>query len=295
MLQGAAYSVNTYFMALEQKTTQCAAADAAESLGLRRGDGSALQRNPTFTLGTDEVTPLGMATAYAAFANHGTYCQNVAILRVTDRNNKDLAIPQAGCKRVMDRTVADSVTSVLSQVIDGPLPGRTGATMSLGRDAAGKTGTINQSAAVWFVGFTPDLAAAVATYDPRGGYGYPMQNITIAGHYYAQVFGRSIPGPIWKQAMLGALASTPKTPFDLTPLDGLGTYVPPVPGACPSATPVPGATSTASPCGQTSPTPGASGSPTPGGSPSPTPKPSPSTKPTPKPSTSPTPKPTTTR
>ena len=193
MLSGAAFSVNTYFMALEEKVTQCAAANAATALGVKRGNGSAVQSNPSFTLGTDEVTPLAMASAYSTFANHGVRCEPVSILAVTDRAGKNLPVPKASCNQVIDRKVADSVTSILSQVIDGPLKGRTGQKMSLGRDAAGKTGTINDSAAVWFVGFTPDMAAAVATYDPRGGYGHPMKNLTIGGHYYAQVFGSSLP------------------------------------------------------------------------------------------------------
>ena len=275
MLSGAAYSINTYFMALEQKTTQCAAANVATSLGMTRGNGSPVQANPSFTLGTDEVTPLAMASAYSTFANHGVHCDPVAILQVTDRDGKNLPVPKAACNRVLDRQVADSVTSVLSQVIDGPLPGRTGKAMSLGRDAAGKTGTINDSAAVWFVGFTPDLAAAVATYDPRGGYGHPMKNITIGGRYFPQVFGSSLPGPIWKQAMLAALAGTPKTPFDLQTLDGLGTYVPPPP--TPTASPSPSVSG--------SPAPSVSGSPAPNPSPSTAPKPTVSSTPaaTPKP------------
>ena len=53
-----------------------------------------------------------------------------------------------------------------------------------------------------------------------------MRNLTIGGAYYAQVFGSSLPGPIWKMAMLAALETVPKTKFDLQTLDGLGTYVP---------------------------------------------------------------------
>ena len=83
--------------------------------------------------------------------------------------------------------------------------------MSLGRDAAGKTGTTNDSASVWFVGFTPDLSAAVATWDPRGNARkYAMKNLTIGGHYFGQVFGSTLPGPIWKRAMLAALAAGPR-------------------------------------------------------------------------------------
>jgi membrane peptidoglycan carboxypeptidase len=268
MLSGTAFSVNTYFMALEEKTTQCAAAKAATTLGMTRGNGTPVQANPSFTLGTDEVTPMAMASAYATFANHGVRCLPTSILSVTDRDGKGLSVPKAACKQVIDRKVADSVTSILSQVIDGPLPGRTGRVMSLGRDAAGKTGTTNNSASVWFVGFTPDLAAAVATWDPRGNAKkFAMKNLTIGGRYFGQVFGSTLPGPIWKRAMQAALAAVPKTKFDLVTLDGLGTFVPPPP---PSATP----------------SPSASGAPAPGGSPKPT------TGPTPKPSTSPSPKPT---
>jgi membrane peptidoglycan carboxypeptidase len=279
MVQGTAYSVNTYFMKLEEKTGICAPVEIAERMGVRRGDGSDLERVPSFTLGTQEVTPLAMASAYAVFANHGVRCENVAILRVTDRDGKDLRIPQADCQRIMDRDVADSVTGILSQVIDGGLSGRTGKAMSLGRDAAGKTGTINDSAAVWFVGFTPDLAAAVTTYDPRGGYGFPMKNISINGRFYEQVFGSSLPGPIWKAAMEGALAGTPETEFDLRARDGLGVYVPPPPPA-------------PKPSKSASPKPGASGSPKPGagGTPQPSapPAPQPSAPPAPAPSPSPT-------
>ena len=270
MLTGTAYSINTYFMALEQKTTQCAAADAATALGVKRGNGKPVQGNPSFTLGTDEVTPLAMASAYATFANHGIRCTPVSILQVTDRSGKSLPVPKSACTRVIDRKVADSVTSILSQVIDGPLPGRTGRVMSLGRDAAGKTGTTNRSASVWFVGFTPDLAAAVATWDPRGNAPrFAMKNLSIGGHYFPQVFGSTLPGPIWRTAMEAALATTPKTPFDLQTLDGLGTYVPPPPV---TATPTPSVSGS----------PGPSGSPT--GKPSPSPSPKPSTTPTPKPS-----------
>ena len=86
--------------------------------------------------------------------------------------------------------------------------------MSLGRDAAGKTGTTDSNAAVWFAGYTPDLAAAVWSGDPRGGFKHPMDNVTIGGRYYDEVHGSSIPGPIWRDAMDGALSDRAPS-FDL--------------------------------------------------------------------------------
>jgi membrane peptidoglycan carboxypeptidase len=95
-----------------------------------------------------------------------------------------------------------------------------------GRQAAGKTGTTNDSAAVWFCGFTPELAAAVWVGDPRGGYAHPMKDVSINGAYYSQVFGSTLPGPIWRDAMEIALAGTEPQPFDVRTKYGLTTKDP---------------------------------------------------------------------
>jgi len=216
MAQATAYSTNTYFMAIEERAGICSVADMAESVGVYRGNGEPLSRVPSLTLGSVEVTPLEMANGYATFAAHGQYCAPIAIIDLIDRAGTSLPVPSAGCRQVVPRPVADSVTELLVGVVDGPLGGRTGARMSLGdRPAAGKTGTTNESAAVWFAGYTPQLAAAVWVGDPRGGFAYPMKDITINGTYYRQVFGGSLPGPIWKQSMETALGSKPVLRFSL--------------------------------------------------------------------------------
>jgi hypothetical protein len=205
MAKATAYSVNTYFMALEERTGLCRPPEIAESMGVRLGSGEPLLRVPSFTLGTMEVTPLQVANAYATFANHGSFCAPRVLLDIRDRNGKAVPVPPVACTQVITRDVADSTTALLTGVIDGDIGGRTGQAMSLAdRPAAGKTGTTNESAAVWFAGYTPDISAAVWVGDPRGGYGFPMKDITIAGRYYAQVFGSTLPGPIWKEAMTGA-------------------------------------------------------------------------------------------
>lgn len=215
MREATAYSVNTYFVGLEQRTGICRPAEIAEALGVRLGNGDSLARVPSFVLGANEVSPISIANAYATFAAHGIYCEPRVITSVVNREGKNLPIGQPVCDQVIDRQVADGVTTMLKEVIDGSLPGRTGGRMYLGRNAAGKTGTTNDSAAVWFAGYTPDLAAAVWVGDPRGGYKYPMKQITINGVFFEQVFGSLLPGPIWKESMLAALAKTPKTRWDL--------------------------------------------------------------------------------
>ena len=216
MFQATAFSVNTYFVELEMRTGLCDPVRIADNLGLENGDGSPLESVPSFTLGVAPVTTLGMAEAYATFAARGTHCESIAILSITDRRGNPIESRGRQCTRVLSREVADGVTIMLRGVIDGPIAGRTGARMSLGRDAAGKTGTTNENAAVWFVGYTPDLAAAVWVGDPRGGQAFPLQDLTINGVYYPQVFGSTMPGPIWRESMLGALEGTEPTRFTLS-------------------------------------------------------------------------------
>ncbi|MEI2641656.1 MAG: transglycosylase domain-containing protein [Candidatus Nanopelagicales bacterium] len=238
MLQGAAFSVNTYFVGLEQLAGLCRTVDIAKRTGMTLASGGELPTVQSFTLGSVEISPLALATSYATMANHGVYCKPHAINRIVDENDankKVVAKVEPQCREAVSREVADSTTAVLTHVVDGGIAGRTGAAMSLGRDTTGKTGTTDTSAAVWFAGYTPSLSTAVWVGDPRGGFKYPMKNVYINGSYYGQVFGSSLPGPIWKQAMLGALSDTPPESFDLQTLYGLRTargggtdYIPPV-------------------------------------------------------------------
>ena len=138
-----------------------------------------------------------MANGYATFAAHGVHCEPRSILEVRDRNQKRLPVPEEKCTQVIDRPVADSVTELLSGVVDGPIAGRTGSRMSLApQPVAGKTGTTNESAAVWFAGYTPHVAAAVWIGDPRGGFAHPLKDITINGTYDDQGFGGPLAGPL---------------------------------------------------------------------------------------------------
>ncbi len=269
MARATAYSVNTYFMTIEERTGLCRPAEIAESMGVRLGNGDPLLRVPTLAIGTMEVTPLAMANAYATFAAHGVYCRPVAILEIVDRDGAPLPVPDGDCKRVIKRDVADTVTVMLNGVVDGSIPGRTGQAMVIPeRQVAGKTGTTNDSAAVWFAGYTPQLAAAVWVGDPRGGYAYPMKNVTVKGRYYPQVFGGTLPGPIWRDAMEIALVGTEPLRFDIRTKYGLTTKDPYV--YVPSTTPT-----TPKPAKPTGPDPGTFDNTVPTPPPAPDPAPAP--------------------
>ena len=221
IFSGTAFSVNTYFVGLEEKIGLCEPLAIAKASGVQQGNGEDFAGYPCFTLGCFDVTTLDLTEGMATFAAHGLHCDSIAISTVTDRYATELEVPAANCIQKIDVEVADSTTAVLAGVISGPLGGRTGRAMYFDRPAAGKTGTTDNSAAVWFVGYTPDMAASVWVGDPRGGQTHPMKNVRINGQYYGQVFGSTMPGPIWRDALRGALANVPATPWNLKTLYGI--------------------------------------------------------------------------
>jgi membrane peptidoglycan carboxypeptidase len=206
-------SVNTFYVQLERKVSQCKVADLAERLGMRRADGGQLQSNPAMTLGTNEVSPLDMAEGYATFAASGKYCPPTVITSVVDANRKSLPVSHPHCTQAVDAGIANTVTSVLEGVINGPSSGRTGRGLGIGRPVAGKTGTVQDYADAWFIGYTPQLCGAVFVGDPSGGQGNPLRNVTIGGHFYSHIFGATLPGPIWQQAMKDAVEGMPVKHF----------------------------------------------------------------------------------
>ncbi|WP_227022946.1 penicillin-binding protein [Actinomadura rubrobrunea] len=209
LVTGTHHSVNTFFLALQRRVGLCDTVKMAEKLGMRQANGEPLEQYPSFTLGFNPVSPLRLAAAYAAFAARGRYCEPIAITKITDAQGRELKVPPARCEQVIDEGVADAVNHVLR----GVLTRGTARGMGIGRPAAGKTGTVDGFSAAWFAGYTPDLAAAVWVGDPRGGYKHPMTDLCMNGRCYGAVYGATIPAPIWRDTMVGALAGRPASSF----------------------------------------------------------------------------------
>ncbi|GAA3082544.1 penicillin-binding protein [Streptosporangium carneum] len=201
-------SVNIFYMMLERRVGLCQVVRTAKALGVTRADGTPLHEVPTFTLGVNEMDPVTVAAAFAAFGARGRYCRPMAIVDMVERDGTRVAVPPS-CVQAIERGVADAVNHVLSGVFTrGTMTGQ-----DIGRDAAGKTGTNNGYTSAWFAGYTPDLAAAVSLGDIRGSYRYPLRDVTIGGEYYGQVQGASLPGPIWVASMEAALRDVSPTSF----------------------------------------------------------------------------------
>lgn len=113
----------------------------------------------SLALGVGDVKPLDMAAAFGVFPNHGVYVEPNAIVRIEDKDGNIIEENMPTQREVLSEATAFLMTSMLEGVVNG-------GTGSHVRDffqlpAAGKTGTTQEFADAWFVGFTPQLSAAV--------------------------------------------------------------------------------------------------------------------------------------
>ncbi|MET8525789.1 transglycosylase domain-containing protein [Micromonospora sp. NPDC005172] len=192
MWSGFGKSVNTYFVWLEEKVGAERAVRLAEQLGLRwRTDVDREQASPgkankwgAFTLGVSDATPLEMANAYAAIAADGRYCEAIPVQAIMNRDGtpatyttpggiqREVAKPR--CRQVVSADAARAATDA-ARCPTGDTPARGGCggwstadsvRGTVGRPVAGKTGTTDSTRSAWFVGYTPELAAASFISDP---------------------------------------------------------------------------------------------------------------------------------
>jgi membrane peptidoglycan carboxypeptidase len=219
MRDGTWESVNTYYIQLEAKVGVTNVWAMARRLGIPQSDAPTdsagrLELGPTFgglTLSQNtQIAPLDMASAYAVFAAGGKYCTPRFVTSATDssKENVDIA-PKPDCKQAISEGIADTVASVLAGVITN---GTGSPNANIGRPAAGKTGTNDNYSSAWFVGFTPQMAAAVALGDPRGSK-YNLAGLKADGRTWPEVFGGGLPALIFSRTLKPALQGTPVEPL----------------------------------------------------------------------------------
>jgi membrane peptidoglycan carboxypeptidase len=201
-------SVNTFYIQLEEKTGVLPVKETAVDMGIPESDlGTVGAQDGAFTIGgiRNGASALDMATGYATLAARGLECDPRAIVQVTGAQGRAVRLTQPkACHQVIDQGVADTVTSVL----EGVLAYGTAAGKGLDRPAAGKTGTTDGESAAWFVGYTPQLAMAVAMGHPTNP-NAPMGTVQGVAH----VFGGTFPATIWHDAMTQALTGKPVIPL----------------------------------------------------------------------------------
>ena len=180
------------------------------------------------SLGAYETTLIRMVTGYSEFVNGGKKISASLIDRIQDRNGKTIWRHDTrnceGCsdanwhgqeeplladtrEQIIDPRTAYQIVSMLEGVIQR---GTGVSVRAVGKPLAGKTGTSSDSQSVWFIGFSPDLAAGVYVgFDTPRTLGKDLSGTDEQG--------ASVAAPVFRDFMKGALADAPPTPFRIAP------------------------------------------------------------------------------
>ncbi|MBD8607033.1 penicillin-binding protein [Aeromicrobium sp. CFBP 8757] len=223
MYTGTRESVNTYFSQLEKQAGLCNTVRAAESMGIKVRDED--QVGP-FTLGVTDVSPLDMATAYATPASGGMYCKPRPVDEILDSSGQLVKKFEPSCKRAMTKEQAAQINDILRGVQERGGFGFSNGT-GLSVPSAAKTGTAQDNKAVWYSGYTPELATAsmiagVVTKnkdEALNGRPKSLAGVTINGNLlnFDAVGGSSLAGPMWAKAMQKIQSSLTPVNFDAPP------------------------------------------------------------------------------
>lgn len=172
-------------------------------------------------LGTQNVAPLDMATAFATFASGGVRCNPIAITEISGIGGKKFPVPAADCQRAMSAEVAAGVSYALNSVL---LRG-SGWSIPLADKSTSfaKTGTTDGNIDTWTIGGNTGMVSASWFGSYKGnGVEFVNQDIVINGRYYPGVDGADLAGGQWAAVMNAAAANPAYAPAELaTPPDAM--------------------------------------------------------------------------
>lgn len=184
--QALKFSVNTVAARLIiEKTSPAKVVRLAKEMGIK----SPIPEYPSIALGSAEVTPLELTAAYCVFPNDGLYIEPTLVTKIEDRWGHVIYKAAPEMHEAMSPVVAQQMVDMMRGVVDG------GTATSIRRwfnyPAAGKTGTTQNFADAWFVGYTPELTAGTWI-------GFDDHRIRFTG-WYGQ--GGKAAAPIWGRFM----------------------------------------------------------------------------------------------
>ena len=136
-----------------------APADQVKLTAKRMGINTDIRAVDAIALGTSEVFPIEMVSAYSALSNRGVYSKPFAITKIEDRYGNIIKEYYPDRKEVLSEETAYLMTSLMQTVMDRGTGGSARWKYKFNRPAAGKTGTTQGWSDAWFVGFTPQIAA----------------------------------------------------------------------------------------------------------------------------------------
>lgn len=186
-------SVNTVYAQLNLEVGPEKTAEVAQRAGVT----SPVNSQPSNVLGTDDVSPLDMASAYATIAAQGVYHKPFMVREVTYPDGDVAYTGETQPVQQFDPGVMADTTYAMTQVVERG--SGEDYIAPLGREIAGKTGTSNENKSAWFVGFTPQIATSVAL-SQVGENGSDPVTITPWGGV-REVTGGTWPAALWASYM----------------------------------------------------------------------------------------------
>jgi penicillin-binding protein 1A len=193
--QALAKSINTATVNLLDKLGFDIVLSVGDKVGLK-----SLKPYYSLALGTVEVTPMELTSAYQVFANLGVRCRPFLIRKIVDRTGKVLEENSPQCEEVLPPQETRVLVDMLRAVI---LEGTGRGARDLPRIVAGKTGTTDEYMDAWFIGFSPYIVTGVWV-------GFDVKRTLGPG-----MAGARAALPIWKDFMAVAASKYPNDDFPL--------------------------------------------------------------------------------
>lgn len=187
-----------------------AVADVAKRLGISADFGQ--HPHPSVVLGTQEVSPLDMATAYATIANEGRRVDPTAITKITreEQQGEEKVLYEAPANPEGEQVIDPEIARKATEIMTGNVTRGIASQASLGEQTvAGKSGTSENFFDSWFIGYTPHLATSVWMGYAEGGQTLeallgPQSRLGFVGS----------PTVIWQRYTQSALQDEPVREFE---------------------------------------------------------------------------------
>ncbi|MFD8523020.1 transglycosylase domain-containing protein [Streptomyces capillispiralis] len=209
-------SVNSVFAQMGIDVGMTEVVKVAGELGMET---EGMEAVPAQTLGSMGASPLEMAGVYATLDNHGRKV-TPALVKSVEHKDRTVEFPDPIGEQVISREAADTVTSVLTGVVDDGTARASVRENPLrnGQQVAGKTGTSDNNKSAWFTGFTPELVTSVGLFGEDDKEPHPQVPMYRAGGVDHRVNGGGFPAEIWAAYTFGVMDEV--TEFDLDTKQG---------------------------------------------------------------------------
>ncbi|TAK61031.1 MAG: PBP1A family penicillin-binding protein [Bacteroidetes bacterium] len=154
--EGITYSINLVAI---RTMMEIAPVQQVIAYAKRMGISTDLPPYESLAIGTGEVIPLDIISAYGAFANEGVYVEPISILKIVDKNGNIIEETFPARREVLSPETAYILTTMMEDAVNSG--SGAGIRSYFHLPAAGKTGTTQEYADAWFIGYTPHITAGV--------------------------------------------------------------------------------------------------------------------------------------